>query len=274
MDFGRFPPRLSEAETLALARVIQSTPPGPERIAARNKLVEGNLALVTAAATSYMKRRRIESEDIVAAGNFALIKAADKYDPDTHDGIKFSTYATSSICNEIAKLFRELPIVHISRQQWETDEKAAARVYVNSGDAREAVVSREHAMIARKDYLSLGADNRSGFIAFELHGDAGEPIDSHSSQSQTASDTLEGIEAMSKLMLLLSPIQEFIINARFGLDRSEPQTLRAIAADLGMTKERIRQIQQAAIAVMRQELAKDPNHPGFHGLLSPTDEKT
>lgn len=276
MDFGKFPPRLSDEETLALAREIQTTSPGLARDEARNRLAEGNMGLVVEAAKHFVRPESgIDIGEMIAAGNLGLVEAAGRYDPDAHKGIRFSTYAGFWIRRRILLLFHNLPLVHIANYQWESDEIAAKRVRQSPESQRRAEVAREQAQEAMKDCFSLSQNHQTDSYDGDWNeSDAREPADKHVSPGQTASDTAEGIEAIAQLLFLLSPIEAFIINARFGLDRSDPQTCQSIGEAIGLSRERVRQIQVAALNVMRLELAKDPNHPGFHGLLNPPPETT
>lgn len=207
---------------------------------ARKTLIEANLPLVVSIAKHY-RYRGLSDVDLIEEGNIGLIKAVDGYD--CSEGYRFSTYATWWI------------------------KQAIRRALTNTGRfiRRPAYVAeRRHPAPQGKKEVSIGA----------LESTSGEPgpnepnldsiwtlIDGIADQrSSTPDEELLEVfekERVGKLMEALDDREAVVIKKRFGLNDSEPATLREIGKELHLSRERIRQIEREALrklyAIVAQE---------------------
>jgi len=229
--------------------------------AARQKMIEHNLRLVVNIAKGYLNRG-MPLLDMVEEGNLGLMHALDKFDPER--GFRFSTYATwwirqnieRGIMNQLRTIrlpvhvIRELNIVLRARRHLQSQggrepaaEDIAHLLGREPGQVREILARGEHtasldAPLDIDPMLSVGesiADEQSA--SPELHLQAGE------------------IEALVREWLAqLNQRQRMVIERRFGLNGREVLTLEGLAAQLDLTRERVRQIQLEALAQLRHIL--------------------
>jgi RNA polymerase primary sigma factor len=226
---------------------------------ARARLVEKNLRLVVSVAKKY-RGYGVPFEDLIQEGNIGLMKAVDKYDPDR--GWRFSTYATWWVRQAVGRAVSDkgrtirLP-VHMGEKMRKmtrtynglsaelgrepTDEEVAGRLGWTAEKVREV-------KSAMPDAASLDKPLGSGEDASEL----GSLV-----EDQASSDVSEAVvrdmevgwlgEAMSRL----PERHRHVLVKRYGLDEEKAATLSQLAEELGVSKERVRQIQREAEHMLR-----------------------
>jgi RNA polymerase primary sigma factor len=226
---------------------------------ARTRLVEKNLRLVVSVAKKY-RGYGVPFEDLIQEGNIGLMKAVDKYDPDR--GWRFSTYATWWVRQAVGRAVSDkgrtirLP-VHMGEKMRKmartynrlsaelgrepTDEEVAGRLGWTAEKVREVKG-------AMPDATSLDKPLGSGEEASEL----GTLVEDRAS-SEVSEAVLRDMEVgwLGEAMSRLPERHRRVLIKRYGLDEEETATLAQLAEELGVSKERIRQLQREAERMLR-----------------------
>ncbi|MBE82601.1 MAG: RNA polymerase subunit sigma [Gemmatimonadetes bacterium] len=240
---------------------------------ARNELVSANLRFVVRLATD-LQGCGMDLEDLISAGNVGLITAAERFDPER--GVKFITYALWWIRQAILKSLSQdtrtvrLPanrvkllnsITQISREiQQKTgvepeDADVAQILEVPVDRVREMLMwSRE---LASLDQPTSGEDAQARM-----------PLNVIPDDRQVAPDYEVSDESdHQQLVMALASLEDreaHVIREHYGLVDDDPKTLGAIGKNVGLTKERIRQIKEKALRKLR--------HPRHRDWLDPLRE--
>ncbi len=236
---------------------------------ARQRMIERNLRLVVSIAKHYVGRG-LPMIDLIEEGNLGLMHATGKFEPER--GFRFSTYASWWIRQSIERaimhqarlirlpvhVVRELNQVLKARRVLEIRQRLAVdgERAVAVDDIAQAVGRPAHEVAA---LLKL-AEQPSSLDA-PLAGDASESMLDSVPDEQTpdpAGTTLSH-EAQRLLEHGLSELNERereVIAGRFGLHDREPETLEDLATRLGLTRERIRQIQNESLLKLKRRMAR------------------
>ena len=255
---------LTGAEEKELGKRIEA---GDDK--ARQRMIESNLRLVVNIGKRYI-RKGLPFSDIIEEGNIGLIKAVEKFQ--YRKGFRFSTYASWWIRQSIeraiinqSKLIR-LPVHAVEKlnNYLSTVEHLINDLHreprpdeiAKKMDISEEEVS-EIKQLLNKTYSLDTPIAGSDDIALK---------DILEDRTQVSpSMTTERIKMREEVLRWLETLKEKerrVIIFRFGLDGGEPLTLSEIAKVIGLTRERIRQIEMAAIAKLRVIIGKKLSHPG------------
>src|ERR687897_873461 len=247
---------LTHAEEIDLGRRARE---GDEM--ARSKLIEKNLRLVIPVAKKY-RGMGLPFGDLIQEGNIGLMRAADKFDPEK--GFRFSTYATwwirQAVQRAVADKGRTIRVpVHMGEKI-----RKMARVYnelsveLSRDPTDEEVAKRLGWDVDRvKDVKSAIPDATSLNRPLSSEEDSSELGDliEDERESRIASQVVWELETR-RLMESVERLPERhrrVLVRRYGLDGKEPATLAELSEELGVSRERVRQLQREAEGVLRDE---------------------
>ena len=228
---------------------------------ARQKMIEHNLRLVVSIAKHYINRG-VALLDMIEEGNLGLMHAIDKFEPER--GFRFSTYATwwirQSIERAIMNQARTIRLpVHMVR---ELNQILRAKYHLESQrrDGRDANLEDIALLVDRP------VDEVQDILALSEHATSLDtPLDNDPQSSlmdMLPGDSDDGpdIRAEHHEMTILvrdwlaklPDKQRIVVTRRFGLDNDDPATLETLADEMGITRERVRQIQQEALIKLKR----------------------
>ncbi|CUS37407.1 MAG: sigma-70 family RNA polymerase sigma factor [Nitrospira sp.] len=230
---------------------------------ARQHMIESNLRLVISIGKRYM-HRGFPFSDIVEEGNLGLIKAVEKFN--YKRGFRFSTYASwwirqyieRAIINQ-GKLVR-LPVhvvERLNRYLNRTEqlvqalgrEPRAAEVALKMKTSEEEVLDLKQLVRTTCSLDSPLNDRTDTFLRDVIEDPTGLSPD----------ETADGVRRRAELMAWVRELPEkeqTVIVSRFGLDGGEAKTLEEIGRTMGLTRERVRQIEMAALARLRHTIER------------------
>lgn len=250
-----FSPLLSAEEEIHFGRLVQK---GDE--VARNRMIESNLRLVVKIARRYYNRG-MEFSDLIEEGNLGLLRAVEKFDPER--GFRFSTYATWWIRQTIERAIMNqtrtirLPI-HVvrelnscltaSRELRQTQEREPTTTDI--ADALDKNVEDVDAM--------MGLNERMISLDMQISSDSGigkslgEALaDKNAINPEEALENERLQECLTECLGELNEKQREVLARRFGLAGYDRQTLEEVGDAVGLTRERVRQIQMSGLKQLR-----------------------
>lgn len=246
-------PLLCAEEEWALAERVQR---GDSE--ARRSMIESNLRLVVTVARGYVGRG-VPLMDLIEEGNIGLIRAVEKFEPERR--LRFSTYATwwirHGVQHALSHQGRTVRIpVHVLRElaqvlkanreltarigRTPTLDELAAAVGKQTRDVAELFRVNEH--ISSLDAPMSEGDDRSMIDQLVEEEEPGQGSSPDRADSGPLQDWLAA----------LIPRQRLVVERRFGLNGEPVHSLADIAADFGVSRERVRQIQEEALKRLRR----------------------
>ena len=237
---------------------------------ARQSMIEHNLRLVVSIAKGYMGRG-VPMADLVEEGNLGLMHAIDKFEPER--GFRFSTYATWWIRQSVDRalmyqgravrlpvnVVRELQHVLRARRMLENDaELVAQRPEGIRVEDIAALLGREPSHVA--DLLSMAEAPRSLDASLDrTDGDQtlGDGlVDELTLAPDDAMLLHEVDQLLEEWIATLTPREREVLEGRFGLHDHDPETLDTLSLRLGLTRERVRQVQNEALVKLKRYLGR------------------
>lgn len=252
---------LTPAEELAHARAVREG-----NFASRQIMIERNLRLVVSIARHYTNRG-VALPDLIEEGNLGLIHALEKFDPER--GFRFTTYATWWIRQSIeraimnqsrtirlpAHVVKELNVVLRALRHLETHAPAGGHDPSLEDVAHllgKPVADVERLLRHQEHMLSLDApiDRESGLTVADGIADD----DARAPELLLHDSAIEA--SVAGWLAELNARQRLVIERRYGLNGCEVTTLEELAAEIGVTRERVRQIQSEALEKLRGKLER------------------
>ena len=249
-------PLLSREEELQLARRAAA---GDE--SAKQGLIEANLRLVVQVARRYLNRG-LPLPDLIEEGNLGLLRAAERFDGER--GVRFSTYATWWIRHAVTRALANqartvrLPVHvqmllarYVREQKRLTQELGRApspsEMAKALGTGEEQIAELEE---LRQPTLSLDAPSgdETRRLSDIIPGVSADPADALTRLFRQRAD-------LAAVLDDLAPNERTVLRRRFGLEGDEPETLETIGRRLGLSRERVRQIEGGGLRKLRALLA-------------------
>ena len=242
---------------------------------ARQSMIEHNLRLVVSIAKGYLGRG-VPLSDLIEEGNLGLMHAIDKFEPER--GFRFSTYATWWIRQSVERavmnqgrvirlpvhVVRELQQVLRARRTLENDPGFAAARHGLEGEGVRvedvaALLGRDVQEVAA--LLAMAETPRSldaGFDRSDNDFTLGESMADELAMDPTGVTQNHEVERLLNNWIdALSIREKEVLEGRFGLHDRDPETLEVLSDRLGLTRERVRQIQNEALLKLKRHMSRN-----------------
>ena len=233
-----------------------------------NKLILSNLRFVVSMARQY-NGRGLSLSDLIAEGNLGLLKAVKKFNPDAN--CRFTTYAVwwikQALQSAIDNYSRTIRLPAEKSQAVARLRVAFDNTYQDRGTKLTGEELSKAARVVKGDVnrlLSLSEGTSSLDVA--LAQGAGALVDTvpDTNRKSPEEHSLFSLlkSSIESILNILKPREAYVMKRRFGLDGSDPGTLRQIGREIGVSRERVRQIEQEVLARIRTDF---PSLSAFAG---------
>lgn len=242
-----------EEKTLAEAVLTSNDP------AARDHLIRSNLRLVVNIAKKF-SGRGMTLGDLIEEGNMGLIRAVDTFDPE--HGVRFSTYSAWWIKQAIKRsILNNAQPIHIPTymveliNQWRQTHAELELQLGRTVSLEEMAGAMKVPIRKARAIQDIVAIVEAGFQYDSQEDNAGLEEAVEDDKNCLPEDEIGTDEELARAIELLEeidPREAEVLRLRFGLDGQEPLTLKQIGEKLGLTRERVRQIQRNGLATLNE----------------------
>ncbi len=250
---------LTADEEKSLARLI-----GVGDTAARDRMVRANLRLVVNIARGYTGKG-LALQDLIEEGNLGLLRAVEGFDPNMNT--RFSTYASYWIKQSIKRaLVNTAKTIRIPAYMVELLSKWRRATNKLNDELGRPPTPEEIAKLLGLPKKKLSIIKKAIRVYNSTpqtdQTEAGWSIDEMlmDNRSKTPDDEMVETDDLKQVLVLLEKMDKreaTVLKMRFGLDEEEPKTLKEIGESLGLTRERVRQIESEALAKLNESLCGD-----------------
>ncbi len=231
--------------------------------AARDRMIRSNLRLVISIAKKYI-HLGIPMMDLIEEGNVGLMKAVEKFNP--NKGFRFSTYAawwikqsiTRSIFDQSRTVRIPVYVNELLTKYKKTNERLMGKLKRVPSDEEIAKsmktsleqITKIRSSVAKTSSLDAPIDEEGGNEIMDLIEDKS------SANPETELNNFFTKERLSSLLHIVSDREHEILNLRFGLANGRQHTLAEVSKKLGVSRERIRQIEENALKKLKKFISE------------------